>query len=210
MFHAVARSSLSRMEAVRETMFTHRALQFVGRHHWPLRLAAGGLEIDEFDDDLTTYCIVEEDGQHLASLRLRPARGGSMVERHFPALRERAGGRLHGGVEVTRFCAAPDLESERRLTAVADLLLGLCRHCQRSGIPGVFGVVFPTAARVIRQAGWPGQVLAESRDHRGTLQMMEWIADERVAWDIQERREFREELWRRRNEEIQDTQLLVA
>jgi N-acyl-L-homoserine lactone synthetase len=198
------------MDAVRVSMYTHRALQFVGRHHWPLRLAAGGLEIDEFDDDLTTYCIVEEDGWHLASLRLRPACGGSMVERHFPAFRERAEGRLTDGVEVTRFCAAPDLSSDRRLTAVSDLLLGLCRHCQRSGIPGLFGVVFPTAARVIRQAGWPGQVLGESMDHRGTLQMMEWIADEQVAWNIQERREFREELWRRRHEEFQETQLLVA
>jgi hypothetical protein len=40
--------------------------------------------------------------------------------------------------------------------------------------------------------------------------MMEWIADEQVAWNIQERREFREELWRRRHEEFQETQLLVA
>ena len=106
--------------------------------------------------------------------------------------------RLRDGVEITRFCAAPDLSPDRRLIAVSELLLGLCRHCRRSGIDSFFGVVFPTVARVFRQSGWPAVVLGEARQGSDILQLAEWTPSEIVAWDIQERRAAREDLSRQR------------
>jgi acyl-homoserine lactone synthase len=184
-------------------MFQHRTDQFVDRHGWPLHLDAEGLEIDQYDDDAATYCIVEQDGRHIASVRLRPAAAGCMVDDHFPELRM-PGQSLRKGVEITRFCAAPGLSPDARLTAVSDLLLGLCRHCQRNGIGNVFGVVFPAVARVIRQSGWAGALLNEIDGADGRLLLMQWTPSERVAWTIQERREFREEVWARSRDRLAD------
>jgi N-acyl-L-homoserine lactone synthetase len=201
MFLALCRADLDARAAVFHPMLADRGRQFVARHRWPLRLDHEGLETDEFDDPSTTYCVVAEGDRHLASLRLRPAADGSMAERYFPALWREPGARLRGTAEVSRFCAAPGLSPETRLNAVSDLLLGVCRHCQRVGIASFFGVVFPPVARVIRQAGWPPSVLRETRDARGTLLLAEWTPDELVAWSIQEQRELREEAWARRREE---------
>lgn len=199
MFLALDRAALNGNRALGHSMFKHRAGQFVGRHGWPLQVDVEGLEIDEYDDATATYCLVEESGTHVASVRLRPAAAGCMVEDHFPGLWLRGHG-LRRGVEITRFCAAPGLSADERLTAVSDLLLGLCRHCQRAGIPSIFGVVFPPVARVIRQAGWTGALLNEMRSTDGALLLMQWTPSEAVAWAIQERREFREEAWARRRE----------
>jgi N-acyl-L-homoserine lactone synthetase len=178
-------------------MLSHRAGQFVRRHGWPLQLDVEGLEIDEYDDEQATYCLVEEEAKHLASVRLRPAKKGCMVQDHFPDL-WRDARKLRRGIEITRFCAAPGLAPDDRLTAVSELLLGLCRYCQRTAIHSFFGVVFPSAARVIRQAGWTGTVVNEMRAAEGSLLLMQWTPSEMVAWTIQERRELREEVWGRR------------
>ena len=156
------------------------------------------------------YCLVADGGRHLASLRLRPAAAGSMLARHFPALRAAAGGGLTAAVEVTRFCSSPGLSPDDRLAAVSDLLLGLCRHCQCSGIERFFGVVFPSVARMLARAGWPGQVLAEGGDASGTLVLAEWTASDLVAWELQDRRATREELRGRRQPMPEPERRLVA
>jgi acyl homoserine lactone synthase len=199
MFFAADQASLQGLAGIRQSMFVDRAAQFVTRHKWPLRLDAAGFEVDEYDDARTTYCVVADAGRHLASLRLRPAAAGSMVEKHFPELWLSAEGRLVDCAEVTRFCAAPTLSADDRIAAVSDLLLGLCRHCQRSKIRSVFGVVFPSVARVIRQAGWLGELLSESRGEE-VLRLVQWTPSELVAWTIQERREQQEEICARRRE----------
>jgi N-acyl-L-homoserine lactone synthetase len=201
MFLTLCRAEVEARPAFFRSMLADRGRQFVARHRWPLRLDHEGLETDEFDDASTTYCVVAEGDRHLASLRLRPAADGSMAEWYFPALWPDTAARLRGGAEVSRFCAAPGLSPDERLNAVSDLLLGLCRHCQRVGIPSFFGIVFPPIARVIRQAGWPPAVLREARDARGTLLLAEWTPGDLVAWSIQEQRELREEAWARRRAE---------
>lgn len=114
-----------------------------------------------------------------------------MIEDHFPSLWRNE---LRTGVEITRFCAAPGLCPSDRLTAVSDLLLGLCRHAQAIGLDNLFGIVFPSTARVIRQAGWDGAVLCRVCCDAGELLLVRWLPSELVAWEIQARREFREEL----------------
>lgn len=199
MFLAFGQDHLDKYPALSRAMFADRADQFVGRHGWPLRLSADGLEIDEYDDASATYCLVEEEGAHLGSVRLRPASNGCMVEDHFPGLWLRGEG-LRNSVEITRFCAAPTLAPDDRLTAVSELLLGLCRYCQREGIGSFFGVVFPPVARLIRQAGWTGIVLNAMERPDGHLLLLQWVPGDLVAWTIQERRELREEIWARRRD----------
>ena len=87
-----------------------------------------------------------------------------MVERYFPNLWRPD---LGDSVEITRFCASPRLTPDERLTAVSDLLLGLCRHCQRERIETFFGIVFPAMARALQQAGWPAELLAQKQGGYG-------------------------------------------
>jgi N-acyl-L-homoserine lactone synthetase len=201
MFLALDQASLARHAPLHRSMLLDRAQQFVVRHRWPLHLDAAGLEVDEYDDGAATYCVVAEGGRHLASARLRQAAQGCMVERSFPALWQP---QLAAEMEITRFCASPSLSPDERLTAVSELLLGLCRHCQREGIQSFFGIVFPAMARALRQAGWPAEILGRTQAADGTLLLARWMPSEMVAWDIQERREFREEAWDRRRERAQE------
>ncbi len=196
MFSVLTAQDLERAVRLRHTMLADRGRQFVDRHRWDLQRTESGLEIDEYDDDATTYCVTAESGRHLASVRLRPARAGCMVEKHFPVL---WGPELAAGVEITRLCTSPALTPSQRLTATSDLLLGLCRHCQRSGVDRFFGVVFPAAFRAVQQAGWKGRVLRSTTGTEGALLLVEWEPSELAAWQIQERRELREEAWARRH-----------
>ena len=195
MFVALNQDFLAERSILRRAMFVDRGRQFVERHRWPLYVDTSGLEVDEFDDHQTIYCLVAEGARHLASARLRRAAQGCMVERHFPALWRPE---LADGVEITRFCCSPTLTPDERLTAVSELLLGLCRHCQSEGIESFFGIVFPTMARALQQAGWSAQILGQMRDAPGALLLAKWTPSDMVAWDIQEKREFREEAWARR------------
>lgn len=194
MFFTIDHAGLERDRVLLRSMRADRTQQFVTRHQWQLQLDEFGLESDEYDDDLTTYCLVA-DSRHRASLRLRPARRGSMVERHFPSLWQPE---LRASVEVTRFCAAPFLSPDERALAVSELLLGMCRHCQRMKVDSVFGVVFPAVARVIEQAGWPGVRLNEMRSADGLLLLLRWTPSDLAAWNIQARFEAREEARLRR------------
>lgn len=174
-------------------MFTDRARQFLDRHGWPLARDESGGEVDEFDDEWSTYCVVAKGDRHVASARLRPASCGSMLARHFPQFPLVELDRLNESTEITRFCASPSLTTEDRIIAVSDLLLGICRYCQMSGLHSFFGVVFPAVSRVFRLAGWPGNQLAEAQLPGGRGLLQEWHANEVVSWAIQEVRGRRED-----------------
>jgi N-acyl-L-homoserine lactone synthetase len=190
LFSALYHSDLEQKRDLFCSMLSDRAQQFVARLKWPLKIDECGLERDEYDDNFATYCVVAESGVHRASLRLREAGRGSMVERYFSNLWQPE---LRSSVEITRFCAAPFLSPQSRALAVSELLLGMCRHCQRKKIESLFGVVFPAVARVIEQAGWPGVRLNGMRTAEGLLLLMRWTPNDLVAWSIQERFEVREE-----------------
>ena len=201
MFFVLDQNGLAGNENLRRAMLVDRGRQFVERHGWPLHIDGAGLEVDEYDDLAATYCMVADARRHLASARLRPAGTGCMVERYFPGLWRPE---LGHHVEITRFCSSPSLTPDERLMAVSDLLLGLCRHCQREGIETFFGIVFPAMARALQQAGWPAEVLERMQCADGTLLLARWTPSEVVAWEIQERREFREEAWARRRKALDE------
>ncbi|MCF3975072.1 hypothetical protein [Paracoccus salsus] len=61
--------------------------------------------------------IYAEGLRHLASVRLRHACDGSMVERHFPVFWRRHTAALQRLPEVTRLCTAPHAASEWSATS---------------------------------------------------------------------------------------------
>jgi N-acyl-L-homoserine lactone synthetase len=167
-----------------ESMFRHRAVQFVARQGWPLRLT-NGLEIDEFDAPGTVYAVFAEGERHLASVRLRPAQHGSMVERHFPAFWHRHADALRQAPEVTRLCTAPRAAQQWRHHAVRELLIGLCGHCLNAGTEQFFGVVYPSVARTLARIGWGGDVVERVEIRGEALVLATWRVSHLVYWNLQ-------------------------
>jgi N-acyl-L-homoserine lactone synthetase len=184
MFQIMSLADLTAAPMLRQSMLRHRAQQFVGRHGWSLRLT-GDLEIDEFDADGTRYGILSEDGRHLASIRLRHARDGSMVERFFPSFWDDHRALLRDLPEVTRLCIAPRSDPDWRSDALVELLVGLCGHCLRAGTDRFFGIVYPSVARNLARAGWPPAVIGQRKRQGDDLVLAVWTVSHRTHWDLQ-------------------------
>lgn len=184
MFQVVSFAELVATPSLRESMLRHRAVQFVDRHGWKLQLT-GALEIDAFDRAGTGYCVLSHDSRHVASIRLRHAADGSMVEQHFPAFWNHQSDLLRDLPEVTRLCIAPRSAPEWCREALGELLLGLCCHCLRTGIDRFFGVVYPSVARSLERAGWTPEILEEFETPDGRLLLATWRVSHRVHWDLQ-------------------------
>jgi acyl homoserine lactone synthase len=189
MLKVLDHSKLALHPRLTDSMLRDRATQFVERHGWNLPLARDGREVDEFDAPGTLYCILEEHGRHLASVRLRPAQKGSMVERHFQPLWDTFGPELHPGWEVTRLLLAPKGCGQ---DVLGELLIGLCGLCLQHGIKSFFGVVFPSVARVLSRAGWPPRVLGRQERNGETLLLASWQATHIVHWTLQARQDERQ------------------
>jgi acyl homoserine lactone synthase len=179
---------LARHGRLADSMLRDRAAQFVERHKWDLPFSPDGRELDGFDAPGTLYCILEERNAHLASVRLRAARDGCMVERHFRPLWSVFGPDLRDGWEVTRLLLAPGRAGK---VSIGELLIGLCGLCLQRDIPSFFGVVFPSVARVLTRAGWPPRILGRLERDGETLLLGTWEATHLVHWTLQARQERR-------------------
>ena len=70
-----------------DEMFCHRKFEFNDRQNWGLRVDYKGRELDEYDYCLAHYLIVvDERGRHIASTRLLPTTGRTMIKEHFSHL----------------------------------------------------------------------------------------------------------------------------
>lgn len=186
MFQILSHDALLTHTTLRAQMHLARSQQFCDRHKWNVNRTPDGLEIDQFDTAGTRYLVVSDRGGHAASLRLRAARDGNMVQQAFPALWDRHGHSLQDLPEVTRLCATPGLRGAHRRLAVSHLLLGLCRHCRSDGHPTIFGLIFPSVARTLTRAGWPPEVIASQSHGDQTLLLARWTATAVVDWTLQE------------------------
>lgn len=134
-----------------------RSRQFVDRLGWDLALSADGTEIDQYDILGTTYVLIEKDGQHFGSCRLRPASLSTMIEDCFldylpgaSKILEMDRDRLF---ELTRFCRSPDISTAECKAML--LLIGQALEAFRAeqGAVGFVAVVYPAVARLMRSNG---------------------------------------------------------
>ena len=186
-FEALAYPELQRRTRLRRGHHLDRTRQFAERHCWPMRVDADGLESDDFDGDGTTYCLVHTADTHFASLRLRRAADGTMLERAFAPVWTRHAESLKDAVEVTRLCSGRYLDETERQWATVELLLGLCRHGRATGQKHLFGVVYPGVARAIRRAGWESQVADQFERDGRTIVLATWECSALVDWRLQDR-----------------------
>lgn len=186
MFQILSHDALLTHGTLRSKMHLARSRQFSDRHKWNVTKTPEGLEIDQFDTFGTTYLVVAQGTDHVASLRLRHASAGNMVQQAFPDFWGRHGHTLQDKPEVTRLCSAPHVSGLQRQLGVARLLLGLCRHCRASDQPTIFGIVFPAVARNLSRAGWAPAIIDQQGVGRASLLLSSWTATASVDWTLQE------------------------
>lgn len=161
---------LNEYPVLRETMFKDRAAQFVTRLGWDISLTADGLEIDEFDDADAIYLLAhDQKGRHAASMRLRPMKGATLLEKVFPEMMQ------HTIVsdrywESTRFCLAPMAGSR----AAAEVLLAGQRLGIAQGLAGAWGIYDVKMHRIYRRLGWSPQKISEMDDPSGRIALGCW------------------------------------
>ena len=163
-------SELMQRRTLAKTMFQDRASQFVLRLRWDVGLTAEGLEVDQFDDDDAIY-LVAHDGmdRHMASMRLRPTTGRTMLKEVFASRFDlpNAGPSLW---ESTRFCVSP---LDRGEGAMQVLLAGQGFGLAQ-GLDASLGVVYKHTLRIYRKLGWVPEVLQHADDPTGPIVLGAW------------------------------------
>lgn len=187
MFELLTHAEMSARKALGSSMYRHRGKQFVQRHGWPLSLNADGHEVDAYDTEGTTYCVVSSADVHLASARLRPASRSSMLEDHFPNLWRDNATRVFDMLEVTRLCSSPSLGFIERQIATHELLSGICNYLIRVKRRSIFGIVYPSVASRIAKNGWNYSLLDTAHIEEREVYLCQWLADSDTSWEIQER-----------------------
>lgn len=148
-----------------QTMFHDRKKQFFDRLGWPVSIDQFGNERDQYDACNPYYVIVaDETNHHLASLRLLPSTGPTMINDFFL---DALGGRtIHDERvwECTRLCiraGAPD-------TAVPQLLAATGFLMAQLGIDSLIGVFSHVMLRQYARLG-ANPIILGSSQHGGEV-----------------------------------------
>lgn len=141
-------------------MYSLRARQFSLRRGWRVTVK-DGLEIDCFDSHEINplyVCVVSDENQLLASLRLLPTTGPHMLADVFPEVMGETGPIRHPLIwESSRFCVDTDAAREFCADGINHvtrlLLLGLFQTAHEAGMSNVISVYDVFVERILRRAG---------------------------------------------------------
>lgn len=146
-------------------MFNDRRVQFAEEFGWELNIDARGREIDQYDLMNPLYVILKDgNGSHVASGRLLPTTGPTMIADHFSDLTD--GVQIESSLiwEVSRVFVAPRGRNSVRNAAAlmwAGAEIGL-----RAGIEFFVSVTPKDMTRVFATCGWPAEIIGERIDDK--------------------------------------------
>lgn len=165
MLLTLTRSELDQMPELRDQMFRHRREEFHDRLGWDLKIDNLGREMDEYDGLNPAYVIlVDESRNHLASGRLLPTTGRTMIGEVFSGVVEPKEYVSDQTWEVTRvFVARRDSSSVRKAAA---LMWGGCRLGMSAGVHSFISITPRFMARVFATCGWTAKVLQTGQDRQ--------------------------------------------
>lgn len=173
MIKIVHAADLFRRPILAASMFRDRAAQFHDRLGWgAVELDDLGLEFDEYDSLNPVYVIKEDaQGRHVASGRLLPTSGRTMIAEHFED--------CMGGVslsspriwEATRLCVSPEAAKQGRnaLTAPAEVFWAGVDLAMKSGAEFFVAVFFRHMQRVWKAAGFAPEVVGSRITDEGEI-----------------------------------------
>lgn len=160
MFTLVYGDDLFDFPALANQMYRDRRTQFREDLGWELEVDQMGREIDEYDLLNPLYLILRgPDGSHLASTRLMPTTGPTMIADHFSDLTD--GVQIESPLiwECTRFFVA-DRKANSRKNAAALMWAG-CQFALRAGVQFYVGVTAANMVRVFNACGWKSDVIGQ-------------------------------------------------
>lgn len=146
-------------------MFQDRRVQFSEELGWDLDIDPQGREIDQYDMMNPLYVILKDnEGEHVASGRLMPTTGPTMIADHFSDLTD--GVQIESSLiwEVTRvFVAKRGKDSVRNAAALmwAGAQMGL-----KAGVEFYVSVTPKHMTRVFAACGWPAEIIGERVDEK--------------------------------------------
>ncbi|MEM6533367.1 MAG: acyl-homoserine-lactone synthase [Myxococcota bacterium] len=154
-------ATLHEKPVLQDTMFRDRAAQFQVRRGWDVTVDPHtGWEQDQYDTPEVNplYVIIQdEQGRHVASCRLLPTDGRTMLEEIFPHLTPNGPFRSPLVWECTRFCLSPS--SNKRADAGRLLLRASLELGMMAGATQAVAVFDAPMIRVYRGLGCPPEVL---------------------------------------------------
>lgn len=186
MFTLVYGDDLTDFPQLANQMFCDRRVQFKDGLGWDLSIDGEGRELDEYDLENPLYLILRDaGGNHLASTRLMPTTGPTMIADHFSELTH--------GVEIespliwecTRFFVAQRGADSRKHAAA--LMWAGCQFGLRSGVQFYVGVTAEYMVRVFAACGWPAEVIGRRDGPDGEICACLWEVEQSVCDRVADR-----------------------
>jgi len=135
-------------------MHRQRKAVFVDGYGWNVPVS-GGMEVDGYDGESTTYLIAKPDAEVIASARLLPTVRSHLMADLFVAA---CGGNVPSGPsiwEVSRFCVSPRVESRRkRVELLWEMACGVMETALLYGVEKVTFVANAALLPLAMQCGW--------------------------------------------------------
>lgn len=143
-----------------DQMHRHRKCVFVDQLHWSVPVVAGR-EIDAYDRNSTIYLLARD---HccmplLASARLLPTTAPHLMSDLFT---HACGGTTPVGPQIweaSRFCAAPELSSRRRLSQLWQIFCGVMETALLHGVEQIIFTANASLLPLALNCGWHARPL---------------------------------------------------
>ncbi|MBO9601851.1 MAG: autoinducer synthase [Novosphingobium sp.] len=159
MLHVIDHANAPDHRLLLETMFADRKLLFVDLFGWDIPVVDGTYEIDQFDGSHAIYLVVEDQGEHEASLRLLPTDRPHMLDTLFSHLCPFGMPKGRSIWESTRLCLPQRHGAGRRRELRNILISAMVDVALERGIVSYTGVL-PAAFRTeVLSLGWRGEPL---------------------------------------------------
>ena len=168
---------LRNFPTLRNQMLRDRGAQFRDILGWDLNVDENGLETDSYDDLNPLYIIVTgENGEHVASTRILPTTGPTMLADHFSHLTDGVAISTSLAWEVTRFFVA-----NRAIRRAAPALMWAgCRLARKAGVKNYVSVTGADLLRIFAACGWAAEVVGRADSPEGEICACHWPVSEEL------------------------------
>ena len=156
--HIVTANTASAYQHELSEMHQMRATLFVRMLKWgALSIGEDGGERDVYDDDHTNYLVtLDDEGNLVASMRMRQTTDRCMIAEHFPNLVS-AGPETVRGADVwegSRYMLAPHMRGEAGLSALHSLHIASLELALSRGLKRFIGMCDVHFMPSMRRTGW--------------------------------------------------------
>jgi acyl homoserine lactone synthase len=154
-------------------MYRDRKRTFKEELGWKLKTDSNGRELDEYDFLNPQYIILANlSGDHIASSRLLPTTGRTMIAEKFSNLTH--GVEIESSTiwEVSRFFVSR--KSNSRVRDAARLMFAGCEAGVRAGLTHFVGITNTSNVPIFRACGWPGEVVNTAMTSEGEICSCLW------------------------------------